>query len=175
MAKRFVPSKNRCSGPNPHVPIFEQVYFGDIGADSSVIRDYFGRHGAVCPDDVNPAEYMLDAVGAGLTPRIGDRDWAELWRESPEFRETLDEIERIKIDASRQEKGEGKKSSSKFATPFWYQLGVVTKRSFVGLWRSPNYVYTRVFIHAVISLILSLSWLQLGNGVRDLQSRLFVV
>lgn len=153
----------------------ETVYFGDIGTDSSIIRDYFARNGAVCPEDVNPAEYMLEAVGAGLTPRIGDRDWAELWRESPEFQETLDEIERVKIDTSRQEKGESNESCSKFAAPFWYQLGVVTKRSFVGLWRSPNYVYTRVFIHAVISLILSLSWLQLGNGVRDLQSRLFVV
>ena len=152
-----------------------QVYFGDIGADSSVIRDYFARNGAVCPDNVNPAEYMLDAIGAGLTPRVGDRDWADIWRDSPEFRETLDEIEYIKSEAIRQQNGENKTSSSRFATPFSYQLRVVTKRSFVGLWRSPNYVYTRVFIHAVISLILSLSWLQLGHSVRDLQYRLFAM
>jgi ATP-binding cassette subfamily G (WHITE) protein 2 (SNQ2) len=117
---------------------------------------------------------MLDAIGAGLTPRVGGRDWGELWRESPEFQETLYEIGRIKVKATKLEFGESK-NTSRFATPFWYQLGVVTKRSFVGLWRSPNYVYTRVFIHAVISLILSLSWLQLGNGVRDLQSRLFAM
>ena len=117
---------------------------------------------------------MLDAIGAGLAPRVGDRDWAELWRESQEFEDTLDEIVRIKAEALKREKGEGKTSSSKkFATPFWYQLGVVTKRSFVGLWRSPNYVYTRVFIHAVISLVLSLSYLQLGQSMRDLQYRLF--
>lgn len=115
---------------------------------------------------------MLDAIGAGLTPRVGDRDWAELWRESPEFQETLDEITTIKAEATKRE-DDKKRTSSKFATPFWYQLRVVTKRSFVGLWRSPNYVYTRVFIHAAISLVLSLSWLQLGTGVRDLQSRLF--
>jgi len=117
---------------------------------------------------------MLDAIGAGLAPRIGDRDWAELWCESQEFEDTLDEIARIKAEALKRGKGEGKTSSSKkFATPFWYQLGVVTKRSFVGLWRSPNYVYTRVFIHAVISLVLSLSYLQLGQSMRDLQYRLF--
>jgi ATP-binding cassette subfamily G (WHITE) protein 2 (SNQ2) len=34
----------------------ETVYFGDIGEDSSIIRDYFARNGAVCPTDVNPAE-----------------------------------------------------------------------------------------------------------------------
>ena len=116
---------------------------------------------------------MLDAIGAGLTPRVGDRDWAELWRESLEFQETLDEIARIKAEAIKREKGESQTTSSKFATPFWYQLGVVTKRSFVGLWRSPNYVYTRVFIHAVISLTLSLSYLRLGQSMRDLQYRLF--
>jgi len=119
---------------------------------------------------------MLDAIGAGLTPPVGDRDWAELWRESPEFQETLEEIARIKTEtANKLENGEGKTTSSKFATPFSYQLRVVTKRSFVGLWRSPNYVYTRVFIHAAISLILSLSFLQVGQSLRDLQYRLFAM
>ena len=76
-----------------------QVYFGDIGADSSVIHDYFARNSAVCPDNVNPAEYMLDAIGAGLTPWVRDRDWVDIWRDSPEFQETLDEIEYIKSEA----------------------------------------------------------------------------
>ena len=116
---------------------------------------------------------MLDAIGAGLTPRVGDRDWAELWRESPEFQQTVDEIAKIKTEALKREKEDNKVTSSKFAMPFWYQLRVVTKRSFVKLWRSPNYVYTRVFTHVVISLILSLSYLQLGQSMRDLQYRLF--
>lgn len=34
----------------------ETVYFGDIGEDSRVMRDYFARYGAVCPPTVNPAE-----------------------------------------------------------------------------------------------------------------------
>ena len=118
---------------------------------------------------------MLDVIGAGLAPRVGDRDWAELWQESPEFQDTLDEIEMIKTEAVKRENAMDRTSSSRFATPFWYQLRVVTKRSFVGLWRSPNYVYTRVFIHAVISLILSLSYLQLGQSMRDLQYRLFAM
>ena len=116
---------------------------------------------------------MLDVIGAGLTPRFGDQDWAELWRESPEFEETLEEIAQIKTEALKRERGESRTVPSKFATPFLYQLRVVTKRSFVRLWRSPNYVYTRVFVHAVISLILSLSYLHLGQNMRDLQYRLF--
>ena len=38
----------------------ETVYFGDIGADSKLIREYFSRYGATCPPNVNPAEFMLE-------------------------------------------------------------------------------------------------------------------
>ena len=42
------------------------------------------------------SRYMLDAIGAGITPRVGDRDWAEIWLESPEHQKVLAEIEAIK-------------------------------------------------------------------------------
>src|SRR4051812_1040822 len=38
------------------------VYFGDIGKDANVLLSYFRRHGADCPPDANPAEWMLDAI-----------------------------------------------------------------------------------------------------------------
>ena len=56
----------------------ETVYFGDIGPSATVLTDYFARNGAVCPDNVNPAEYMLDAIGNGSRKRIGPKDWAEV-------------------------------------------------------------------------------------------------
>ena len=150
------------------------MYFGDIGEDAATVREYFARYGAVCPDDVNPAEYMLDAIGAGLTPRVGNRDWADIWRGSPEFKETLKEIERIKT-AGLKKPIEEKARILRYSTPFLFQMKTVAERSFVSLWRSPNYVYTRLFIHVVISLIVSLSYLQLGTGARDLQSRVFTM
>ena len=39
---------------------------------------------------------MLDAIGAGLAPRIGDRDWKDIWLDSPEYRTVRQEIEEIK-------------------------------------------------------------------------------
>ena len=39
---------------------------------------------------------MLDAIGAGLAPRVGDRDWADIWRDSPEYKVMRQEIENIK-------------------------------------------------------------------------------
>lgn len=77
----------------------ETVYFGDIGADSQVIREYFARHGAQCPSNVNPAEYMLEAIGAGVSPRIGDRDWKDVWLGSQEYQQVRNEIKAIKEEA----------------------------------------------------------------------------
>ncbi|TFK26768.1 ABC-transporter [Coprinopsis marcescibilis] len=152
----------------------ETVYFGDIGSDSRVIRDYFADHGAVCPPDVNPAEYMLEAIGAGVTPRIGDKDWKDVWLESPEHKQVLREIEEIKTQAL--ERPEPKKGDvSTYATSFVYQLRVVSWRNTLALWRTPNFIFTRLFVCSFISLFISLSFLQLGTSVRDLQHRVFSI
>lgn len=74
----------------------ETVYFGDIGKDSKVVREYFARNGAVCPPNVNPAEYMLEAIGAGLSPRVGPRDWKDVWLDSPEYQRVRADINEIK-------------------------------------------------------------------------------
>ncbi|KAF5389998.1 hypothetical protein D9757_003903 [Collybiopsis confluens] len=74
----------------------ETVYFGDISADSHIIRDYFALNGAICPSNVNPTEFMLEAIGAGVSPRIGNRDWKDIWLDSPECAKVRREIDDIK-------------------------------------------------------------------------------
>ncbi|KAI0095244.1 ABC-2 type transporter-domain-containing protein [Irpex rosettiformis] len=150
----------------------ETVYFGDIGDDSSILQEYFARYGALCPSNVNPAEYMLDAIGAGLAPRVGDRDWADIWRDSPEYKVMRQEIEDIKQQGLALPVPE-KNSETTYATPFWVQLKEVVRRNNLALWRSPDYVFTRLFIHAFISVQISLCFLQLGTSSHDLQYRVF--
>ncbi|KAJ7109815.1 ABC-2 type transporter-domain-containing protein [Mycena epipterygia] len=154
----------------------ETVYFGDIGKDSHVIRNYFANNGAVCPANMNPAEYMLEAIGAGTTPRVGDRDWKDVWLDSPECQELRNKIALIKSEAlARVEPESEKKALTTYATPFLFQLRTVAARNFIALWRSPEYLFTRVFVVGFISLFVSLSFLQLGNGLRDLQFRVFSI
>ncbi|GMG01840.1 unnamed protein product [[Candida] boidinii] len=46
----------------------QTVYFGDIGENSRTLVDYFEEQGArKCGNDENPAEYVLEAIGAGAT------------------------------------------------------------------------------------------------------------
>ncbi|KIK62247.1 hypothetical protein GYMLUDRAFT_42191 [Collybiopsis luxurians FD-317 M1] len=152
----------------------ETVYFGDIGADSHIIRDYFARHGAVCPPNVNPAEFMLDAIGAGVSARIGDRDWKDIWLDSPEYEKVTREIDEIKAKGLARPETDRKQLST-YATSFLYQLRLVVARNNRALWRSPDYIFTRLFVCMFISLWVSLSFLQLGTSLRDLQFRVFSI
>ena len=94
------------------------IYFGDIGEDSRTMREYFARYGASCPSNVNPAEYMLEAIGAGVTPRIGDRDWKDIWVDSPEFAHSRAEIEQIKREALARDRATNTEHTTcKFTSP----------------------------------------------------------
>ncbi|KIJ54162.1 hypothetical protein M422DRAFT_25123 [Sphaerobolus stellatus SS14] len=153
----------------------ETVYFGDVGNDTSRIREYFARYGAVCPPDANPAEYMLEAIGAGITPRVGDRDWKDIWLDSPEYLQLKEEIEVLKNEALSKPTSVNVSTAQTYATPLFYQVKEVTKRSIVTLWRSPEYIWTLLVVHVFIALFTSLLLLQLGRSVRDLQSRVFTI
>jgi hypothetical protein len=64
--------------------------------DSHVLREYLARNGAICPDNANPAEYMLEAIGAGSGRQVGNKDWADIWNDSEEFQVVKREIEDLK-------------------------------------------------------------------------------
>ena len=88
------------------------VYFGEIGPDSSVVRSYLAQRGAVCPPNLNVAEYMLEAIGAGVTARIGSKDWGDLWVESREFSATREEIVRLREEGLKNNSTEQAEQAS---------------------------------------------------------------
>jgi len=140
-----------CTIHQPNDSLFEQfdrllllqkggrtVYFGEIGEDACVLRDYFKRNGAECPPRYNPAEFMLEAIGAGSRPRVGDMDWADIWAQSPELAEVKNEILRLK-EERRNAPVDTTSVRSEYATSLWYQIKVVLRRMNLTYWRSPNY------------------------------------
>lgn len=154
----------------------ECVYFGDIGKDANVLLEYFRRNGAICPPDANPAEWMLEAIGAGQAPRIGDRDWGDIWQSSSELANTKEEIARIKTDRIAEVgSSETKVEEKEYATPLWHQIKMVSRRTHLAFWRSPNYGFTRLFNHVAVALITGLAYLQLDDSRSSLQYRVFVI
>ncbi|CRK34998.1 hypothetical protein BN1708_019661, partial [Verticillium longisporum] len=43
---------------------------------------------------------MLEAIGAGSAPRVGSRDWADIWEDSAELANVKDTISQMR--SSRQ-------------------------------------------------------------------------
>jgi ATP-binding cassette subfamily G (WHITE) protein 2 (SNQ2) len=150
----------------------ECVYFGDIGEDANVIRDYFRRHGAECPAHANVAEWMLNAIGAGLTRKLGNRDWGQVWNESEEFVQVKAAIGRLKTETSSSRSQEGQ---SAYATPTWHQIKHVVKRQSLSFWRTPNYGFTRLFNHVIHALIVGLTFINLDDSRSSLQNRVFLI
>lgn len=149
----------------------EVVYFGDIGRNSSEVVKYFAEHGAPMPATANPAEEMLEIIGAGSSRRVGRRDWADVYRDSDLYQRNLRRIDELN---GQQAPGTGEGSVAReYATPFWTQLKHTLIRASRSSWRQPDYQFTRLFQHAAIALTAGLFWLQLGNTGTDLQYRIF--
>jgi ATP-binding cassette, subfamily G (WHITE), member 2, PDR len=120
------------------------IYFGDIGENSSTVTKYFADNGArTCSQGENPAEWMLEVTGAAPGSST-DRDWHETWRSSREYQEiqsTLDDMQHTLVPVENTSA-----SLTAFATPFWFQTLVVSKRVFEQYWRTPSYIYSKLFL-----------------------------
>ncbi|RGP60631.1 hypothetical protein FLONG3_10800 [Fusarium longipes] len=153
------------------------VYFGDIGKDAHVLRSYLESHGAVAEPTDNIAEFMLEAIGAGSAPRVGNRDWADIWEDSAELAQVKETIIRLKRERQEASTSNAKSAElqKEYASPFTHQMKVVLTRMNKSFWRSPNYLFTRLFAHVAVALITGLMYLNLDDSRASLQNRVFVI
>lgn len=153
----------------------QTVYNGPIGRDAHLLRAYLKKHGAEAGRSDNVAEFMLEAIGAGSSPRMGSRDWGEIWSESPEHAEVKNTITKLKEERMAATKATTKADQKEFASPWHHQLKVVTNRMNRAFWRSPNYEFTRLVNHLIVSLLTGLTYLNLDNSRSSLQNKVFVM
>ncbi|KAJ6188460.1 hypothetical protein N7519_003368 [Penicillium mononematosum] len=151
------------------------VYNGPLGNDSKTLIDYFEQNGGrKCSRHENPAEYMLEVIGAG-NPDYKGQDWGNVWANSPESERLSEELEGI--IASRQNAGSDGKTNDhrEYAMPLYVQVAAVTKRAFVAYWRTPEYILGKMMLHIFTGLFNTFTFWHLGNSFIDMQSRLFSV
>ncbi|KAL8796510.1 MAG: hypothetical protein Q9195_001184 [Heterodermia aff. obscurata] len=151
------------------------VYHGSLGKDSREMISYFERNGArKCPPDANPAEYMLDAIGAG-NPDYRGQDWGDVWAASPEHNQRSEEIQSMN-DERRHAKTNSKTDDDReYAMPISTQLRAVVNRSFVSYWRDPDYIVGKTLLHIVTGLFNTFTFYHIGDSQIDQQSRLFSI
>ncbi|KAM6514182.1 Multidrug resistance protein [Fusarium falciforme] len=152
------------------------VYFGDIGENSKIMTSYFERNGGhACPPEANPAEWMLEIIGAAPGSHT-DLDWFNTWRESPEYRAVQNELQRIKQEnQGTTEVDEDPASYREFAAPFMVQLNEVLYRVFQQYWRTPVYIYSKAALCTLVALFIGFVFFNAPNSIQGLQNQMFAI
>ncbi|ERF76616.1 hypothetical protein EPUS_04436 [Endocarpon pusillum Z07020] len=151
------------------------VYHGPLGNDSRKLIEYFESNGAKkCPPTTNPAEYMLEAIGAG-NPDYKGKDWADVWEASFEHEERTHEIQEMIASRSLAKPSRSLKDDREYAMPLMTQIMAVLKRSFVAYWRSPEYIIGKFMLHIITGLFNTFTFYHVGFSQIDMQSRLFSI
>ena len=169
----------------------QTVYFGDIGENSSTLIGYFERNGASpCPKDANPAEWMLEVIGAAPGSHT-DLDWFDIWRKSSEYVEVKRELRRLKESPPQGETANtaaqgkvrlrgkaysgNKASFHEFAAPLWLQMLEVQRRVFQQYWRTPTYIYSKLALCMFSALFVGFTFFKAPLTEQGLQNQMFAI
>ncbi|KAJ5725406.1 ABC multidrug transporter C [Penicillium malachiteum] len=154
------------------------VYFGEIGEQSSTLASYFERNGAApLPAEANPAEWMLEVIGAAPGSH-SDVDWPAVWRESPERQGVKDHLAELKNTLSQKpadESSNDPSSFNEFAAPFHVQLYECLVRVFSQYWRTPVYIYSKAALSIFTALYIGFSFFHAENSLQGLQNQMFSI
>lgn len=148
-------------------------YFGPVGEGGKDVVKYFGDRGAHCPPEKNVAEFILETAARPIKGKNGKKiDWNSEWQNSSNFKEVLQEIERVKSERSKIASDEHHEEYE-FAAPVWEQTVMLTKRTFIQYWRSPSYLYGKLFVAVIIGIFNGFTFWDMGSSIADLQNRMF--
>ncbi|BAO39657.1 ATP-dependent permease PDR12 [Kluyveromyces marxianus DMKU3-1042] len=167
-----------CTIHQPSATLFEQfdrllllkkggkmVYFGDIGENSSTLLNYFERQSGVkCGKSENPAEYMLNCIGAGATASA-DADWHDLWLQSPECAAAREEVEELHRTLASRPVTDDKELAGRYAASYLTQMKCVFRRTNIQFWRSPVYIRAKFLECVLCALFVGLSYVGVDHSI----------
>lgn len=153
-----------CTIHQPSIDIFEAfdelllmkrggrvIYGGKLGIHSQIMIDYFEGISGVSPipNAYNPATWMLEVTTPAAEQRIG-RDFADIYRNSNQFRNVEESIKQFSVPPSG---GEPLKFDSTYSQDTLSQFLICLWKQWLVYWRSPQYNVMRLcftFISAII-------------------------
>ncbi len=151
------------------------VYFGDIGENSRTMIDYFEKNGAdSCPPDANPAEWMLEVIGAAPGSKA-KHDFHQVWLESDERAELKKTLNEMAENLKKNNPSSGEEVIQSFAAPFSVQLHEVFKRSWQQYWRTPTYIWSKFALCVITNLFIGFSFWNAGTSQQGLQNQMFAL
>ncbi|KAJ3127424.1 hypothetical protein HK100_009771 [Physocladia obscura] len=158
------------------------IYFGELGVECETLLNYFERTGAhKCDPKGNPAEYILDCIGAGTAKSANTIDWFEAWKASQECVCELEIIKMTKqraIDFAAHHTHELDKTRHRLnhdVPSSGYTFSLVVSRMFRSFWRDPSYNVGRIMFQILSALIVGLTFYQCTYTPSGAQNRIFAL
>ncbi|TEB24254.1 hypothetical protein FA13DRAFT_1714739 [Coprinellus micaceus] len=153
----------------------QTVYFGDLGSNSTTMIDYFERNGArKCEGFENPAEYMLDVIGAGATATAA-QDWYGIWQASPEasgypgFRSMPSTLKVVAALLSRLPYTRNSRRRGSF------QVKELFMREAQAYWRDPTYLMAKFALNVIAGLFVGFTFYKSKDTQQGTQNKLFAI
>eukprot|EP01034_Spumella_vulgaris_P047202 gene47202-biopygen305 len=178
----------------------QTVYFGELGERSIELVRYFENLPGVTPKvaGVNPATWMLEAIGAGTGASSISTDFHACYQNSAICEANNVQINvlcpndenesAVKIMAGgdlesgsavyhqESEKLKGHVHQNKYNASSWRQFTVLMNRFLVSYWRSPMYNFARMMVSIVIALLFSSTYANQKYSTNvDVVSRVAVI
>ncbi|SGZ48672.1 CIC11C00000003493 [Sungouiella intermedia] len=151
------------------------VYFGDLGESCKTMIEYFEKYGAPrCPPTANPAEWMLEVIGAA-PGSIAEQDYHQVWLNSTEYQDVQHELDNMETELIKIPKSDDPELLKSYAAPFWVQYKLVTKRVLEQYWRTPSYTMSKVLLGVVGSIFNGFAFFNEDNSLQGLQNQMFSV
>lgn len=150
------------------------VYFGDLGDGCQTMIDYFERYGAhKCPQGANPAEWMLEVIGAAPGSHA-NQDYHEVWRNSEEYAAVQEELLSMEKELIHRPL-DNTEEQTEFASSPWYQYCLVTKRLFQQYWRTPSYLWSKIILTLVSQIFIGFTFFKADTSMQGLQNQMLSV
>ncbi|CAH0026214.1 unnamed protein product [Clonostachys rhizophaga] len=147
------------------------AYDGPLGDGCSAAVEYFQNQSHVdCGEKQNPAEYILDIVGAG-SRSTNTIDWATTWDQSKAS--TSGPQQKEKVEPHDVQSSLEMQSRGRYAVSFVSQLSVVLRRAWLFTWRDPDYFAAKLFLNLGNGLVNGLSYLNSPDTGDGMYNRIF--
>lgn len=151
------------------------VYFGDLGPGCTQMIEYFEKYGAPkCPTEANPAEWMLEVIGAAPGSHA-NQDYHEVWKSSTEYTELLNELDTMEKELAAIPEDKDPEQFLTYAAPLWQQYLAVTERVFQQTWRTPSYTYLKLILAVANALFNGFVFFKAKKSLMGMQSQMFSV
>ncbi|KAL5854969.1 hypothetical protein ACOSQ4_004771 [Xanthoceras sorbifolium] len=152
------------------------VYLGP----ASAAHQFFASNGFPCPTLQNPSDHFLKTINkdfdkdieqglADHETKIPAEEAINILIKSYKSSANYEQVRSEVAEICKQERGvpQKKRSHSRFLT----QCQVLTRRSFVNMYRDPGYYWLRLAIYIVLALGLATVFHNLGTSYNSIQAR----